>query len=144
MDKVRNPSKLITADQIISKERHVGIFARSRSTTRRSYEEIHTSLASWKGIPQKESDRCAVYDTRQHNNLAATSHVWLDYQWVSLASNSGARKIHNTTADMSLTRLQELVQGIKVATKEDWAGYCHYVTNTDNSYSENTQSRSAL
>jgi hypothetical protein len=36
---------------------------------------------------------------------------------------------------MSLTRLQELVQeAIKGVTEEDWAGYCHYVTNIENSY----------
>jgi hypothetical protein len=42
---------------------------------------------------------------------------------------------HNTTGDMSLTRLQELVQeAIKGVTKEDWADYCRYVTNIENSY----------
>jgi transposase len=41
----------------------------------------------------------------------------------------------NTAGDMSLTRLQELVQEvIKGVTKEDWAGYCRYATNTKNSY----------
>jgi hypothetical protein len=36
---------------------------------------------------------------------------------------------------MSLTRLQELVQeAIKGVTKEDWASYCHCVTNIENSY----------
>jgi hypothetical protein len=42
---------------------------------------------------------------------------------------------HNITADMSLTRLQELVQGIKVM-PEDWGRYCHYITNTENSCRE--------
>jgi hypothetical protein len=44
---------------------------------------------------------------------------------------------HNTAGDMSLTRLQELVQEvIKGVIKEDWAGYCRYVTNIENSYWE--------
>jgi transposase len=44
---------------------------------------------------------------------------------------------HNTDGDISLTRLQELVQeAIKGMTKEDWAGYCRYVTNIENSYWE--------
>jgi hypothetical protein len=38
---------------------------------------------------------------------------------------------------MSLTGLQELVQEvIKGVTKEDWASYCRYVINTENSYWE--------
>jgi hypothetical protein len=38
---------------------------------------------------------------------------------------------------MSLTTLQELVQeAIKGMTKEDWAGYCRYVTNIGNFYWE--------
>jgi hypothetical protein len=44
---------------------------------------------------------------------------------------------HNTFGDMSLTRLQELVQeATKGMAKENWAGYCCYVTNTENSYLE--------
>jgi transposase len=41
---------------------------------------------------------------------------------------------HYTAGDMSLTRLQELVQeAIKGVTKEDWADYCRCVTNIENS-----------
>jgi hypothetical protein len=41
---------------------------------------------------------------------------------------------------MSRTRLQELVQGaIKGVTKEDWACYCRYVTNIENSYWERNE-----
>jgi transposase len=37
----------------------------------------------------------------------------------------GYVRSHNTAGDMSLTRLQELVQeAIKCVTKEDWVGYC--------------------
>jgi transposase len=43
-------------------------------------------------------------------------------------------RFHNTSEDMSLKRLQELVkEAIKSVTKEDWAGYCHNVTNIENS-----------
>jgi hypothetical protein len=44
---------------------------------------------------------------------------------------------HNAAGDMSPTTLQELLQeAIKGVTKEDWAGYCRYVTNIGNSYWE--------
>jgi hypothetical protein len=44
---------------------------------------------------------------------------------------------HNTAGDMSLTRLQKLVQeAIKGVTKEEWACYCRYVTNIENTYWE--------
>jgi hypothetical protein len=47
---------------------------------------------------------------------------------------------HNTAGDMSLTRLQELVQvAIKGVTKEDWAGYCRCVTNIGNPVGKKTQ-----
>ncbi|KAJ4437060.1 hypothetical protein ANN_17195 [Periplaneta americana] len=44
---------------------------------------------------------------------------------------------HNTTGDMSLKRLQELVQeGLKSITKEDWTGYCKHVSDIENYYWE--------
>ncbi|KAJ4447175.1 hypothetical protein ANN_09176 [Periplaneta americana] len=44
---------------------------------------------------------------------------------------------HNTTGDMSLKRLQELVQeGLKSVTKEDWTGYCKHVSDIENYYWE--------
>ncbi|KAJ4426397.1 hypothetical protein ANN_27211 [Periplaneta americana] len=44
---------------------------------------------------------------------------------------------HNTTGDMSLKRLQELVQeGLKSVTKEDCTGYCKHVSDIENYYWE--------
>jgi transposase len=73
--------------------------------------------------------------------FAAHGHTWLqpymcDLNPIELAWRQIKDYIrsHNTAGDMSLTRLQEFVQeAIKGMTKEDWASYCRYVTNIENS-----------
>jgi hypothetical protein len=78
--------------------------------------------------------------------FAALGHavIWLppymcDLNPIELAWRQSKNYVrsHNTAGDMSLTRLQELVQGaIKGVTKEEWASYCRYVTNIEIYYRE--------
>jgi hypothetical protein len=115
------------------KERHVGIYATSRNAMRRRQRKF-TLLSLVEDPPQGK-----VY----HSDTLFVAHshtiIWLppcmcDLNSIALAWRQIKDYVrsHNTTANMSLSTQQELVQkGVKFMTKEDMSGYCTSLTNVE-------------